>query len=347
MKIGITFDLREDYLARGYSLEETAELDSPATVDAIEGALRSLGHETERIGGIEPLATALLAGRRWDLVFNICEGLHGYAREAAVPALLEAWRIPCTFSDPMVLALTLHKGMTKRVVRDAGIHTPDFAVLETAADADAVDLGLPLFAKPVAEGTSKGVTGTSLVAAPQDLRPVCAELLDRFRQPVLVEEYLPGREFTVGILGTGADARIVGVMEVHMDGGGESFAYTFDNKADYERRVRYALAADDDAGAAAELALDAWRALGCRDGGRVDVRLDAVDRPAFIEVNPLPGLNPQHSDLPILCRLAGIAYRDLIASVVRSAAERTTAAEAEAVDEASILCVPQPMRAPQ
>ncbi|WP_028587594.1 D-alanine--D-alanine ligase family protein [Desulfocurvus vexinensis] len=322
MKIGLTYDLREDYLAQGYSLAETAELDSPATVDGLEAAIRAMGHEVERIGGLAPLAGALAAGRRWDLVFNIAEGMHGFGREAAVPALLEAWGIPCTFSDPLVLALALHKGMTKRVVRDCGLRTPDFAVIERLEDVDRVALPYPLFAKPVAEGTSKGVTGNSLVLEPSGLVPVCAELLKTFAQPVLVEEYLPGREFTVGLLGSGERARSVGVMEVFVVGGADTGAYTFDNKAEYESRIRYELADDAPARAAAELALASWRALGCRDGGRVDVRLDAAGQPAFIEVNPLPGLNPSHSDLPIMWALAGKPYGALIAAIVDSACER-------------------------
>ena len=134
MKIGITYDLRDDYLALGYSEEETAEFDKPETIAALEQALQSLGYETARIGNVRSLVQRLSCGDRWDLVFNIAEGLRGFGREAVVPALLEAYHIPCTFSDALVLSLTLHKGMTKHVIRDLGIPTPDFAVIETAAD---------------------------------------------------------------------------------------------------------------------------------------------------------------------------------------------------------------------
>ncbi len=131
VKIGMTYDLRDDYLAEGYGEEETAEFDHPATIAAIEGALRDLGYETDRIGHIRALAKRLIAGERWDLIFNIAEGLRGFGREAQVPALLDAYDIPYTFSDPLILTLTLHKGMTKRVIRDLGIPTPDFAVIES------------------------------------------------------------------------------------------------------------------------------------------------------------------------------------------------------------------------
>jgi D-alanine-D-alanine ligase len=322
MKIGITYDLRDDYLAAGYSEEETAEFDKPETIDALDKTLQALGYQTGRIGNVRSLAQRLSNGERWDLVFNIAEGLSGFGREAAVPALLEAFHIPCVFSDSLVLSLTLHKALTKRVIRDMGIPTPDFAVVETAADIATVDLPFPLFAKPVAEGTGKGITAASKISSREDLAAVCRGLLDRYRQPVLVETFLPGREFTVGIAGTGVRARSLGVMEVMLNPAAEPAVYSYLNKEQYEERVRYRLADDEMAGKAGEIALSSWRGLGCRDGGRVDVRADAAGVPNFIEVNPLAGLNPSHSDLPILCRLAGIAYQELIAMIMSSARER-------------------------
>lgn len=320
--IGITYDLRDDYRATGYSDEETAEFDKPETIDAIEETLQSLGYRTDRIGSLQKLVMRLAAGERWDLVFNIAEGMYGYGREAAVPALLEAYRIPYTFSDPLVLSLTLHKGMTKRVIRDLGIPTPDFAIVETAADIETIELDFPVFAKPVAEGTSKGVSDASLVTAHRDLLNVCRDLMLRYKQPVLVENYLPGREFTVGIVGTGEDVRAVGVMEVMLNEHAERDVYSYTNKQQYEERVQYRLADDAMADRARETALAAWRGLGCRDGGRVDVRADASGNPNFLEVNPLAGLHPKHSDLPIMCTLAGISYQALLDMITRSALKR-------------------------
>ncbi|MDD5207544.1 MAG: D-alanine--D-alanine ligase, partial [Desulfobacterales bacterium] len=140
MKVGITYDLRKEYIAMGLGEEETAEFDKPETIEAIAGALVQLGHRAEKIGNIQALAKRLVAGDRWDLVFNIAEGLRGFGREAQVPALLDAYEIPYTFSDPLVMSLTLHKGMTKRVIRDLGIPTPDFAVVEDETEAGKVDL---------------------------------------------------------------------------------------------------------------------------------------------------------------------------------------------------------------
>jgi len=322
VKVGITYDLRSEYLALGYSLEETAEFDKPDTVQAIENAIRELGHETDRIGRIRSLVVRLAEGSLWDMVFNIAEGLKGFGREAAVPALLDAYNIPYTFSDPMVLSLSLHKGMTKRVMRDMGIPTPDFAVIEGPQDIAGINLPYPLFAKPVAEGTGKGVTGASKITSRGQLGAVCRELLGKFNQPVLVETFLPGREFTVGIVGTGQDSAAVGVMEVLLRHEAEKDVYSYLNKENYEELVEYRLADDDEAARAAEVALSAWRGLGCRDGGRVDLRSDASGVPNFIEVNPLAGLNPAHSDLPILARLKGIPYNDLIRGIMESAEKR-------------------------
>ena len=330
MNIGLTYDLRNDYLAEGYSPEETAEFDSPVTIEGIEGALQELGYRTQRIGNARRLVERLAQGDRWDLVFNIAEGLRGVAREAQVPAILDVYDIPYTFSDPLVLSLALHKGLTKAVVRQGGVATPDFALVERPADVDAIDLPFPLFAKPVAEGTSKGITGKSKIGDRKALKEVCVQLLEEFQQPVLIETFLPGREFTVGVTGTGDEAQVLGTIEILLLAEAEAEIYSYDNKENYTERVRYQLVrpADDPLVAEVEsLTLSSWRALNCRDGGRVDVRCDAAGRPHFLEVNPLPGLNPQRSDLPILCSLLGIPFVDLIDRIVRSARRRITQQE--------------------
>jgi len=322
MKIGIAYDLRSEWLALGYSELETAEFDREETVDAVDAALRAEGFETERIGNFRSLIAALAAGRKWDLVFNFCEGMHGLGREALVPAILDEHRIPYTFSDPAVLAVCLHKGLTKRVVRDAGVRTPEFSVVSAPADVDHISLSFPLFAKPVAEGTGKGVTPRSRITNRQELREVCRGLLEEYRQPVLVEEYLPGREFTTGLVGTGAQAEAVGTMEVIMLGTAEPHAYTYVNKEDCDARIVYELARGSDADACAEISLRAWRALGCRDSGRIDLRMDGEGRVSFMEVNPLAGLHPKHSDLPIICTLAGVSFQQLIHRIMISARSR-------------------------
>ncbi|MDR1520429.1 MAG: D-alanine--D-alanine ligase [Planctomycetota bacterium] len=323
MYIGITYDLKGDYLADGFDAVETAEFDQPETIEAIEAALRGLGHTTDRIGRLDRLIARLAAGERWDLVFNLAEGFRGSTREAQIPALLEARGIPAVFGDALCLAVCLHKGHSKRIVRDGGIPTPRFAVVaDPETDLPRPELAFPLFVKPVAEGTGKGVAADGRVTDGSGLARVCREIIARFRQPALVEEYLPGREFTVGIVGTGRKARLIGVMEVLLLDNAEPGAYTFGNKDKYEERVRYRLAGDPEARAAGEIALAAYRLLDCRDAGRVDLRSDAAGKPQFMEINPLAGLNPSHSDLPILCRLAGVGYGRLIAGIIDSAGER-------------------------
>jgi D-alanine-D-alanine ligase len=325
MHVGLTYDLRSDYLALGFSLEDTAEFDKEETVEGIEGALRELGYKTDRIGHAKALVRRLEAGDRWDLVFNICEGLQGVAREAQVPAILDLYGVPYVFSDPLVLALTLHKGMTKHVVRDAGVPTSDFCVCASAEDLAGLRFGPPFFVKPVAEGTGKGCSAKSIVRDRAALAGVCDELVARFRQPALIEPYLAGREFTVGITGTGRQAQVVGSMEIVLLANAEKGVYSFDNKGHYEDRVVYRpcdTAKDPVAAASERVALDAWRALGCRDGGRVDIRCDADQNPLFLEVNPLAGLNPKDSDLPILARMAGVSYTDLVGRIVASAVAR-------------------------
>jgi D-alanine-D-alanine ligase len=324
MNVGLTYDLRQDYLDAGYSHEQTAEFDRPDTIEGIEGALRTLGHTTQRIGNVKSLVRRLAAGECWDLVFNICEGMFGLGREAQVPALLDAYEIPYTFSGPLLLALALDKGLTKRVVRSFGVPTPDFAVVSDSEEVAAVDLPFPLFVKPLAEGTGKGIDARSKVDGPPQLAALCGELLEEFRQPVLVETYLPGREFTVGIVGSGKQAEAVGVMEVLLGPEAEAHAYTYVNKEKYEELVQYALAPAAEAQACREVALRAWRGLGCLDGGRVDIKMDHDGAANFIEVNPLAGLNPTHSDLPIMCRLQGIPFPTLIDRIVASAAGRIT-----------------------
>ncbi len=322
MRVGITYDLREDYLAEGYDEEQTAEFDSPQTIAAIVTALESHGCSTTRIGNVRELAARLVAGERWDLVFNICEGIHGAGREAQVPALLEAYAVPYVFSDPLTMALTLDKAMAKRVVRDCGLPTAAFALVTRAEEIGRVALPFPVFAKPLAEGTGKGISAESHIPSPAILEKVCLQLLARHRQPVLVERYLGGREFTVGVVGTGPEARAVAVMEISLLHNAESFGYSYGNKEHYEDRVSYHLADDAESRQAAETALASWRALNCRDGGRVDLRSDEHGRPHFLEVNPLAGLHPVRSDLVILSRLAGLDFTGLLGEILASACKR-------------------------
>ncbi|MCO6456593.1 MAG: D-alanine--D-alanine ligase [Pirellulaceae bacterium] len=330
MRIGLTYDLRDEYLAAGYSDEETAEFDRLETIDALDHAVQMLGYETRRIGSARQLVRSLAEGHRWDLVLNICEGLRGPGREAQVPAILDVFEIPYTFSDPCVMSVCLDKSVAKSVVRRAGVPTPRFAVVESLDTLDGgLDLPFPLFAKPLAEGTGKGVTPASLADDRRQLRDVCEQLLQRYQQPVLVEQYLPGREFTVGILGTGPAARCLGTLEIVLLPAAEPHVYSYLNKEHCEERVECRLVRaehDPQVAQAERIALAAWRTLRCRDGGRIDLRCDATGQPQFIEANPLAGLHPSHSDLPMLATAVGMPYVELIGRILESAARRCEAA---------------------
>jgi D-alanine-D-alanine ligase len=325
MNIGITYDLRSDYLAAGYGEEETAEFDQEGTIDAIDSALVELGYVTDRIGSAQQLIERLARGDRWDLVFNICEGLRGIGREAQVPAILDVYGIPYTFGDPAVLVACLDKALTKTIVRAARLPTPDWHVVRELPDCEGVHLPFPLLAKPVAEGTGKGIDATSKVVDQASLRQTCGRLLERYRQPVLVERFLPGREFTVGILGSGRDAEVVGTMEIVLLEDAEPGVYSYVNKEQCAQLVKYAFlpsGSDPQATAAEETALAAWLAVGGLDAGRIDLRCDDAGRPQLIEVNPLAGIHPTHSDLPMIWTAFGRDYVELIDRIVRSAAGR-------------------------
>ncbi|HUC19478.1 MAG TPA: D-alanine--D-alanine ligase [Acetobacteraceae bacterium] len=315
MRIGLTYDLAEDWAAEGLDAEGLAEFDTPETIDAVADFLHQNGHRAVRIGRAQALVPLLAEGERWDLVFNICEGVRGAGREALVPAVLDAYAIPYVFSDPLVLAIALHKGHLKRLLRDAGLPTAPFAVLDSPPDQ--VGLPFPLFVKPIAEGTGKGIDATSLCRDKCELACAVARLTARFGQQVLVETYLPGREFTVGVLGSGAHARIIGVMEIISDA-----TYGFDTKKHYRDHVSYRLVKDEEAIIAGNVALAAWRLLGGRDGGRIDLKSDTEGQPMLLEINPLAGLHPIDSDLVILARLAGHSYEWLLEQIFAAACGR-------------------------
>jgi len=284
--------------------------------------LRVAGHRTRLLGGGRPMLERLLKHKS-DLVFNIAEGWGTRSREAHVPSVLEMLGIPYTHSDPLTLALTLEKSLAKRVVSSCGIATPAHAVIDRAEQVRELSLVYPLIAKPIAEGSSMGVRDCSRVSSPDELYALLGPLLTLYRQPVLVEEFCSGPEFTVGILGNGMDAEVIGSMEiVPTQGCAEEFVYSLEVKRDWRNRVTYHAPPHRSPELIKEVsacALAAYRALSCRDVGRVDVRIDRHGRPCFLEVNPLPGLNPISGDLVILARGHGISYEELIGRIVEHA----------------------------
>jgi D-alanine-D-alanine ligase len=320
MKIGITFDLRSWYIDRGYSMDETAEFDKQETIDAIDNSLKLMGFETEPIGNAFQLIEALAAGKRWDMVFNIAEGLYGDGRESVVPAILDQYRIPYVFSGPVIMGLSLNKHIAKLVVEAAGVPVSPGLLINDLNELNRCNLTYPLFVKPVSEGTGKGITAKSLVRDHIELRKMVEWIHTDFNQAALVEEYLPGREFTVGITGYGDDAMCIGGMEVIC---ADNLPYSVEVKENYQEYCKYAKLGADIEEECKEVALKAWKALDAVDAGRVDLKADRNGRICFIEANPLAGLNPVHSDLPILARMYGIDYQTLMELIMKAALKRT------------------------
>lgn len=320
--VGFTYDLRDDYLAQGFSPEEAAEFDSRETIAAIDAALQANGYKVDRVGNVKALVNALAMGRRWDIVFNICEGVKGIGRETQVPALLEAYEIPAVFSTSDVMALCMNKALAKLAVGAKKIPTAPFFVVADVAELQTFNLPFPVFVKPLAEGTGKGIGVKSLVDNKKELKAVCASIIKKFDQPALVETFLPGIDMTVGILGSGEESRAIGVMKAVHKKGAEPNSQTYYNKENWKKVLAYEMVDGSLGRKAADIALKSWKALGCFDGGRVDLRCDADGVPNFIEVNPLAGLRPAYSDLPLLAAKKGMAYDILIGRIMESALRR-------------------------
>ncbi len=314
--------------------DEFAEWDSPATIAAVESALSHLG-KVVRLEANEDFPERLRQARP-DIVFNIAEGFHGVNREAHVPAICEFYGIPYSGSDPFTLTLCLDKARAKETLAFHGIPTPKFLLVEKLADLyrAAEKLTLPLFVKPVHEGSSKGITDSNLCRDRDQLFRQTEFLLENYRQPVLVEEFLPGKEFTCAVLGNGAEATVLPLVAMNFESLPEGALpiYSFDAKFVWDRpenpldifqcpaRITRELEASIE-----RVTLDAFRVLGCRDWARIDVRLDADGKPNVLEVNPLPGILPDPADnscLPKAARAAGIGYEELIQNCLKYAAAR-------------------------
>jgi D-alanine-D-alanine ligase len=300
-------------------MDETAEFDKQETVDAIETGLKTLGFETEPVGNAFQLIEALVSGKRWDIVFNIAEGLYGDGRESVVPAVLDQYRIPYVFSGPVIMGVSLNKHLAKLVVQEAGVPVAPGCLISDPAEAFNCKLQYPLFVKPVSEGTGKGITSKSLVYSATELKPMIEWIISEFRQPALTEEYLPGREFTVGIVGSGENTVAIGGMEVITK---DNLPYSVEVKENYTEYCIYKPLDENIAGECKSVAINAWKALGAVDAGRVDLKEDRNGRICFIEANPLAGLNPVHSDLPMLARMYGIEYQQLLGMIMNEATGR-------------------------
>jgi D-alanine-D-alanine ligase len=313
-----------------------AEWDSPETIAAVERALSGLG-DVIRLEATADFPQRLRQARP-DIVFNMAEGLIGQNREAHVPAICEFYGVPYSGSDPFTLSLALHKARTKQMLQFYRIPTAQFALVESLAEAKAVKkaglLRYPVFAKPVQEGSSKGITERNYIRHGGDLLACVAELLEVYEQSVILEEFLPGAEFTCGVIGNGREARVLPIVGMRFDvlPEGALPIYGFEAKWIWDTPEQplqlFECPARIDEGlrtAIERVTLRAYSALGCRDWSRIDVRLDAAGVPNIVEVNPLPGILPnpeENSCLPKAAAAAGMTYDELIQSCVIAAAKR-------------------------
>jgi len=327
MILGLAYDLKSDILPGEADPDDALEeYDSAETVDSIAEALVSLKHTVVHLGGGKTFLTSVLS-QRVDMVFNISEGRGNYrSREVQVPAVLEMLNVPYIGSDPACLAVCLDKPLAKHLAASAGIPTPRWRLIADRKELDSSPSGFtfPAFVKPAWEGSSKGIGKTSRVTGFPEMEREVIRLLTLYRQPVLVEEFIQGRELTVGIVGT--PPRVMGIMEVIPRRGTDpDFFYSIDIKRDWQRQVRYQCPADLPAGLEERVvaySLKLFKILGCRDMARIDFRLDPQGQPYFIEANPLPGLKPGHGDYPLIARHRGIDYHTLIGSIIDSAISR-------------------------
>jgi len=325
LRVGFTFNVKRIAPHSPEDNDAEAEYDSPKTLQAIREAIASFGHEVVDLEANGELPQKL-AATPVDVVFNIAEGLKGRNRESQVPAILELLDIPYTGSDPAALSIALDKALAKRMVRQVGIHTPEYMLMSTGKERIPKELcKFPLIVKPVAEGSSKGVMPKSVVRTEQELREVAKDMAARYRQPALVEEYVSGREFTVGLLGE-RRPRVLPPMEiVFLDKADVTPVYSFEHKLDWSNRIKYDTPAQLDASQLRDVeraARAVFGALGCRDVARIDFRMDAQGKIYFLECNPLPGLTPGWSDLCLISKSAGMDYRTLIGEILAGAIRR-------------------------
>jgi len=325
------------------------EWDEPTTIQAVARALRIFGDVVllEAVGDFP----ARLAASRIDLLFNMAEGHSGPNREAHVPAIAEFLGLRYTGSDPFTLAVALHKARTKEILARRGVPTAPFVLVERVDDLGGLRRGniYPAFLKPVWEGSSKGISQDNYVETPKTAMERAAFLLERYRQPVLAEAYLPGHEFTVAILGNDPAARCLPTIRYRFDGlppgalpiMGYEAKWLWDLPESPLDVLECPAPIPEATNARLQqVALQAYRALGCRDWARVDVRLDGYGVPHVIELNPLPGIIPDltaNSCFPNAAHAAGITYDELIQTVTRIAWRRLTGTELAARSPRRVL----------
>lgn len=328
MRIGITYNLKDEVtLLSVLNKEHNEEYDSVDTIDAISDVLRKKGLEPVKLGGRIDILDRLRK-EEIDFIFNIAEGYYGRNRESIIPAILEMANIPYSGSDPLTLGMTLDKVVSKKILQFARIQTPRYGIVKRLDDVKVVDnnLSYPMITKPAWEGSSKGIYNSSRVNDKKALEENVEQLFKKYpNQPVLAEEYIKGREVTVGVIGNDAP-RVLGLMEiVNKKYPGEDFFYSLEVKREWEELVDYVSPPDIPQSLSLEirrLATIAFKEFGCRDVARIDFRISEYNEPYLLEVNPLPGLSPQYGDLVLMAKKHGMSYENLVTAILNSAFSR-------------------------
>jgi D-alanine-D-alanine ligase len=336
MRVGLTYNLKRGTPEEGQdppstSREAQAEWDDQETVDAVISALRER-HKVIPVDAAEDPYNALRRSRP-DIVFNMAEGTFGPCREGHIPSILEYLNIPYTASDPLALNICLDKSRAKEILAYHGLPTARFRVV-SERDFSFNSLHFPLLVKPLFEGSSIGIRNDSVVQTQAELRTKVGWVLERFRQPALVEEFLAGREFTVAILGNGEESRALPIVEIRFDSlpAGVNPIYSYEAKWIWDQSSNPleifecpARISEETQAEIERICLEAYRTMRCRDWCRIDVRLDDLNRPHILELNPLPGILPRPEDnscLPKAARAAGMTYNQLINTVLDIACRR-------------------------
>ncbi len=329
MKVALTYNLKKEDESK--PPDYFSEYDSAETVNAIASALRSHGHTVESVEADNPHLLSYFKKNRVDMVFNIAEGRHGKFRESEIPAILDWLDIPYTGSNTVALAIALNKALTKKILKAEGIPTPAFQVFSKGTEKLDPSLTFPLIVKPNCEGSAKGINRANVVNDEKMLRERVKELVGAYRQEMIVEEFIEGKELTVGILENGKPT-VLPILEIDFSSCAKSgeFFYSwrmkeFQGNADLGLTPTFHCPARLDAATekmVKETALRTHRAIGCSDISRTDIRLSKDNVPYVLEINPLPGLNPKESNFPIMVYAAGLKYDDMIGAVLESACQR-------------------------
>ncbi|MFA5099372.1 MAG: ATP-grasp domain-containing protein [Candidatus Omnitrophota bacterium] len=325
MKVGLTYDLKTDYAFKENDpLDANAEFDHPGTIDVIADAFKQGGYQVEKIGNVSSLLSKL-NDLNVDIVFNISEGLSGRNRESQVPILLEMAGIPFVGADSLSLALSLDKIIAKKVFIAEKIPTPKFAEIKSLDQLKtALPMKFPMFVKPRFEGSSKGLSESSRVSNNEELFKQVELIVTKYKQPALVEEFIRGTEFTVAILGT-ESPEVLPVVQIKIDGAldlKDKF-YTFGHIArpDAVEYIVPAPISPELMKRISDVSLAAYKAIECRDFGRVDVRVDESGVPYVLEINPLPSLSTEDV-FSIIAKFQGIPYDRMIVRILECAIKR-------------------------